>query len=402
MTEFILESSEITANSRALDQNEERRQNALDALNILDTLPEVRFDRITRLARALFGVETVNITLVDHDRQWFKSSIGGFAPEGPRSSAFCDTTIRTSETLVVENATLDARFMDNPLVTGAPSIRFYAGHPLEAPGGERVGALCVIDSTPRTFTEPERALLKDLALWVQSEISVANEIDRAAQVQKLLLPVTMAVIDGYELAGASVPAHTVGGDFFDWYASPDGLTFTLADVMGKGIDAAITAATIRAVLRSATAVDIATAAQLASRALASEFVIAGTFVTMFHAQLVADSGEVRYVDAGHGLTVLIHADGTWQRLSTSGLPLGIDQAEVWTVSSVLLEPGDLLVSLSDGVLDLFDGTLASIDALVELIRLAPSAQAVVDRLMALPPQVSAADDLTVLVVKKLD
>ena len=132
--------------------NEATRQAALDSLKIVDTPPEERFDRITRLAKQLFGVETAAITLIDHDRQWFKSKIGLESQETLRSVAFCDVTIRESANFTVADASQDSRFHNNPLVTGDPNIRFYAGYPLETSGGERVGALCIFDPHPRVFT----------------------------------------------------------------------------------------------------------------------------------------------------------------------------------------------------------------------------------------------------------
>ena len=145
---------------------DEARVRALEDLGVLDTGPERRFDRITGLAHRLFGVASAAITLIDRDRQYIKSSEGMKLLPGPRDEAFCDRTIRQPGTLVVADASLDARFADNPLVTGERHVRFYAGHPLEAPGGHRVGALCLLDDRPRTFSEPERALLQELAEWV--------------------------------------------------------------------------------------------------------------------------------------------------------------------------------------------------------------------------------------------
>ncbi|MEA2317108.1 MAG: hypothetical protein QOD44_1297, partial [Solirubrobacteraceae bacterium] len=107
------------------------------------------------------------VALMDRDRNWLKSAQGLDVREVPREIAFCNTTIQQRETFVVPDAVEDVRFRDNPLVTGAPGIRFYAGHPLEAVGGERVGTLCLIDDRPREFGEAERQLLEDLALWVQ-------------------------------------------------------------------------------------------------------------------------------------------------------------------------------------------------------------------------------------------
>ena len=230
--------------------DEATRQLALDSLHIVDTPPEERFDRITRLAKQLFGVETAAISLIDHDRQWFKSKVGLEPQETPRSVAFCDVTIRESENFTVPDASLDARFHNNPLVTGDPNIRFYAGYPLETASGERVGALCIFDPKPRKFTAAEAVQLRDLALWVQKEMVIEDELARAAQIQKGFIPKQPEETFGYDGAGGCAQARVIGGDFYDWYPVKEGGDFTLADVMGKGMGAAIIAATVRAVLRT--------------------------------------------------------------------------------------------------------------------------------------------------------
>ncbi|HEX5713201.1 MAG TPA: sensor domain-containing diguanylate cyclase [Solirubrobacterales bacterium] len=150
---------------------EERRIAALHALRILDTEPEERFDRITRLAQRLFGTTMASVTLIDSERQWFKSMQGMEGEENSRDVSFCAHTILDRETLVVEDASLDQRFADNPLVAGDPNIRFYAGHPVAAPGGEHLGTLCVFDTEPRAAAEFEAEALEELAAMVEAEIA---------------------------------------------------------------------------------------------------------------------------------------------------------------------------------------------------------------------------------------
>ena len=381
--------------------SEEVRQRALDRLQILDTPPEQRFDQVTRLAKRLFGVESAAITLIDRDRQWFKSRIGIEASETPRSDAFCDHTIRQSEIMTVPDALEDERFIENPLVTGPPKIRFYAGYPIEGPGGERLGALCIFDPTPRAFSGAEKNLLRELAHWVQNEMAVAHELDRAAEVQRGLLPKQMVNLPGYEVAGACVPAHAVGGDFYDWYPADDGAIFTLADVMGKGIGAAIIAATVRGVLRSAVKHEgVRVAVEAAAETLESDLDEAGTFVTLFQCRLNVETGVMQYVDAGHGLTIVVHSDGHTDRLATTSFPLGSGVKESWEEQCVTLAPGDTLVSVSDGVLDIFDGTLASLDRVQEVVVRSTSAQEVVDAIVGLAKNADAPDDVSLLVVRR--
>ncbi|WP_339781143.1 ATP-binding protein [uncultured Marinobacter sp.] len=160
--------------------NEEERLSALHHLALMDSPPEQRFDRITTIARALFDVPIALITLVDADRQWFKSSIGTDQTETPRCVSFCAHAVTADSALIVEDATLDDRFRDNPLVTGDMHIRFYAGYPIHAPGGQALGAVCVIDQKPRCFDDNERLLLEQLARMVDEEIQARSPIDEEA------------------------------------------------------------------------------------------------------------------------------------------------------------------------------------------------------------------------------
>ena len=150
---------------------EPRRIAALHALNILDTQPEESFDRITRLAQRLFGTQMATVSLIDTDRQWFKSAQGLGEPENSRDVSFCAHAILSSETTVVPDATRDERFADNPLVMGDPNIRFYAGHPVSAPGGEPLGTLCVIDDKPWEEADFDVEALRELAAMVEAEIA---------------------------------------------------------------------------------------------------------------------------------------------------------------------------------------------------------------------------------------
>ena len=380
--------------------NEATRQAALDSLKILDTPPEERFDRITRLAKQLFGVETAAITLIDHDRQWFKSKIGLESQETLREDAFCDVTIRESTNFTVPDASKDSRFANNPLVTGDPYIRFYAGYPLETSSGERVGALCIFDPNPRDFTEAEELLLRDLALWVQKEMVIENELHRAAQVQKGFMPKQPEETFGFDVAGGCVQARTIGGDFYDWFPVNGGGDLILADVMGKGMAAAIIAATVRAVLRAGLGRDdIISSIEAAASTLEGDLGNAGSFVTLFYARLNVTSGLIRYVDAGHGLSIVIPHQGEIERLISDNPPLGVGIDITWKEDSCVLNPGDTLISVSDGVLDLFDGTLRSLDNVAEIARGCSSAQEIVDAIIARVGQ-NADDDVTVLVLRR--
>jgi serine phosphatase RsbU (regulator of sigma subunit) len=245
------------------------------------------------------------------------------------------------------------------------------------------------------------AVVTRLALERRRSQEDAGELVRAAEVQRSLLPRQLMQLPGYEIAGGCKPAKAVGGDFFDWYPVTEGAVFSLADVMGKGMGAAIIAAMVRTVLRSdPTSGDLAATIAGAAEAIASDLDYVGTFVTVFHARLDIDSGEMRYIDAGHGLTILVRAGGGMRRLATTSLPLGSGLEDTWREHRVILAPGDTLVSVSDGVLDLFDGTLTSLDEVERLARSAPDAQGVVDSILGIAGS-TADDDVTVVALRRL-
>jgi diguanylate cyclase (GGDEF)-like protein len=149
---------------------ESLRLEALRSLEVLDTVEEARFDRLTRLAQRLYRVPIALVSLVDEDRQWFKSHPGLDMRETPRKASFCTYAIQDEDTTVVPDARLDPRFRDNPLVAGAPEARFYAGCPLRTADGSTVGTLCVMDTVPRFFTREDRDLLGAIARLVEKEL----------------------------------------------------------------------------------------------------------------------------------------------------------------------------------------------------------------------------------------
>ena len=157
-----------------IPKNEDRRLSTLKSLNLLDTKGEERFDRLTRLAKRMFDVPIAVVSLVDENRQWFKSCIGTSMKETARDISFCTHAILDSDIFLVPDAAKDSRFADNPLVTGEPNIRFYAGCPLAASNGDRMGAFCIIDHQPRNFSEQDLQALRDLAAMVESELAAVE------------------------------------------------------------------------------------------------------------------------------------------------------------------------------------------------------------------------------------
>jgi len=169
-----------------LPPDEERRLAVLRSYGVLDTPPEKEFDDLTRLAALICDVPIALVSLIDRDRQWFKSRVGLDAPETPRDVAFCSHAILGRTPLVVGDALRDERFHDNPLVTSDPLIRFYAGAPLSASDGERIGTLCVIDRKPRTLTPEQLEGLETLARHVVTQLELRHQSVRLARVAHIL------------------------------------------------------------------------------------------------------------------------------------------------------------------------------------------------------------------------
>ena len=167
--------------------NERQRLRSLKASGLLDVAPTERFDRLTRLAKRVFDVPVALISLVDTRRLWLTSCDGIYpdSQEAPRDTSFCAHTILTPDPLIVADTCRDSRFNQNPLVLGAPHIRFYAGCPVRMPDGMNIGAFCLVDHQPRHFPSGEIAILKDFAAIVEDEFAAlsAASIDELTGLQ---------------------------------------------------------------------------------------------------------------------------------------------------------------------------------------------------------------------------
>ena len=167
-----------------IPDDEWRRLETLQSLELLDTPSEDRYDCVTRLARHVFSVPIALVTVVDANRQWFKSCAGLSTRETPRSVSFCGHTILGDEVFVIPDTWADERFIDNPLVVDEPYIRFYAGCPFRAPDGSNLGTLCIIDRKPRQLSAADIGALRDLASVVEREIAFLQmaTVDELTQV----------------------------------------------------------------------------------------------------------------------------------------------------------------------------------------------------------------------------
>lgn len=159
-----------------LPKNEDERINALRRTGVLDTDPERNYDDLTFVASLICGTPIALISLVDSGRQWFKSRVGLEVSQTSRDSSFCAHAIHDSKIMVVHDTLEDPRFVDNPLVTGDPGIRFYAGAPLTSTEGFAFGTICVIDRVPRDLTEPQHRALEALSRQVSSLLELRQSL----------------------------------------------------------------------------------------------------------------------------------------------------------------------------------------------------------------------------------
>ena len=171
----------------AIPVREEERLKALKAYEILDSLPEKSFDDLTLIASSLCGTAISLISLVDENRQWFKSVVGMQGAETPREHAFCAHAILSDETMVVENALEDDRFHDNPLVLGEPNIRFYAGAPLVTQDGLKIGTICVADKVSRTITQEQITALEAVARQVMAQLELRNKLAEVSSLERVAI-----------------------------------------------------------------------------------------------------------------------------------------------------------------------------------------------------------------------
>lgn len=209
------------------------RLQALVETGLLDTPKEGRYERFTRLAQGYFKTEMVLISLVDKDRQWFKSCQGLDAEETSRDISFCGHAILQDEIFQVSDAREDPRFHDNPLVTGPPHIRFYAGAPLVSPKGFAIGTLCLIDSKPRSLESSEAAALRDFADCVAAEIfaEMSNNLQRQLLANEIRYK---AVVEGTRIGTWQWNVQTGEVIFNERWAAIAG--YTLAELQPVSIE----------------------------------------------------------------------------------------------------------------------------------------------------------------------
>ncbi|MGN6607927.1 MAG: PP2C family protein-serine/threonine phosphatase [Jatrophihabitans sp.] len=405
----------LTPTTEDIDPDE-RRGRHLERLAVFGAERDERFARITQLASTLFGVPMASVTLLDEDNAWFPGATG-FQTAGPvpRKSVFCDKVVHEPEPVIVRDATADPRFCDMKLVTSPPYIRFYAGVPLADDEGVVVGTFCLFDTVPRTLDRVQQSMLLELASWARRELVDSNEMAKAREVQQALLPPEPEAPEGYALAGTCRPTQAVGGDFYDHGILAGRLVLTLVDVMGKGIGAAIVAASIRAVIRTsmlhalklsaATGRDVTVQLDEVMRdvdaLMQRDLGQTGRIVAGFAASLEPGTGELCWLDAGHGLALVANpATGEWRRLAGDDLPTGLGIDTGWTEHRDTLAPGETFMVVSDGLLDLLGGTESAFEQIAELAVTVPDPDELVAQIDALAAAGTSLDDVTAVALRR--
>ena len=359
------------------------RVNELRALNFLDTPPEYRFDRITRLAADFFRVPVAYVALLDENRQWLKSSVGISSLETPRCMTFCQYTIQHETPLVIENALEHPIGEKHPWVVNEPHVRFYAGVPLSGPTGKKIGTFCLVDFVSREFTEKDIASLVTFGSLVEREINLGeiiqtqhellnirkrllqtqheleHEFADAAKYVRMLLP---PPFEGPEIVDWTFhPSVRLGGDGLGYrHLSDDLLAVYILDVTGHGLGSAMLAVTLLELLRNpAVQVDFTKPSVVIER-LNRTFPMkdhGSKFFSVWYGVYSRSRRELTYANAGHPPALLYsHEDGKRElrRTEASTSVLGVlPQVEV-SECTIPFPAGTELLLFSDGLYELTD------------------------------------------------
>ncbi|HSZ57149.1 MAG TPA: GAF domain-containing SpoIIE family protein phosphatase [Tepidisphaeraceae bacterium] len=375
--------------------DEAERLAELQALEVLDTPAEDRFNRIVELAARVFHVPIAYVSLIDADRQWFKARCGIEAVQTSRDVSFCAHTILQDEPLIVNDTLLDPRFCDSPLVVDEPHIRFYAGHPLAGPGGHNVGTLCLADRVPRTLDKTELEILARLAAMAEHELGMVslirtqrelletkthlleaqqrlqNELaEAAAYVQSLLPPPLEKPV---RIDWQYVSSSELGGDFFGYrWLDENRLAVYLLDVMGHGVGAALFSTSVESALRGNAPVGLAFDDPAAVvTALNAAFPMeenGGRFFSMFYGIYHRRDHSLLYANAGHPPPLLFN-DGQVSNLGSTGMVVGVMPNTKYRADRIAIPPGSRLYLYSDGAfeVELPDGEMLFTEGLQDII-----------------------------------
>ena len=406
--------------------DEAARLEAVRRYGVLDTPSDGAFNRITTLAARVCDTPVAIVSIVDVDRIWFRSGHGVEIDHVARDEGLCASAILSDGPWVVEDAKNDPRTMANPLVACESGFGFYLGIPLQTTDGFMLGTLCVMDRVPRQATQRQIADLTDLAALVMEglelrlaarraillEAELHHQTEQLARsLQESLMPGTLPDVAGMELAARYVPAHRerVGGDFYDAFADKGTLGLAVGDVCGHGPLAAALASMARHTLRALAVGDWSPSTTL--RRLNKAILETSTSddrrfctVALLRLDLNDEDRSATISLGGHPHPLLLHADGKFEAIGTTGTLIGWFEAVALEDVTIDLVPGDTIILYSDGLTDSGRGRRAFDEAALQLALASLaglSAAAVADGILAAlaASRFEPSDDVAVLVAR---
>jgi len=414
-----------------IPHDEAERLADLRALNLLDTPPEERFDRLVELASGVFNVPIAYVALVDSDRQWFKAKCGLTVDQTGREISFCGHAILQDEPLVIPDATLDERFRDNPLVVDEPNLRFYAGCPLRGASGYKVGTFCLAGTQPRSLDETELKRFRQLAEIAESELQMAdlievqhellktkselsltqhrlqNELSEAARYVESLLP---ARLQGpVRTDWCFISSSELGGDLLGYnWLDDKRLAIYVLDVSGHGVGASLHSVTVYTALRRQTLPNVRfdEPGEVVS-ALNRAFPMdehSDKFFTVWYGVYDTASRTLKYASGGHPPAIVIDtAAGASVQLSLASFMVGAIPDVEYETDTYTMPPGARLYLLSDGVFEIGRDDF-TLDALATMLlevasSSGPRLQQVLQQIQDLQGSPEFADDFSLLEIE---
>ncbi|QDU32478.1 Phosphoserine phosphatase RsbP [Poriferisphaera corsica] len=362
--------------------NEIERIADLRAARILDTPRELRYDQIVKLACTIADTSMSYIALIDSDRQWLKAKCGLTFNQTGREESFCGHTILRDEPLIIQDATKDPRFQNNPLVTGEPYIRFYAGFPLAGPNGYNIGTLCIADTKPKSLNTQQQQVLRELAKLTEHELQMVDiistqhelietkrqleltqkqlkqELDDAANYIKSLIPhpqTTAPIQFDWRYISSSI----LGGDLIGYHeVAPCKTAFYLLDVCGHGVSSSLLASTVFSTIRNQTLphTDF-TQPKRVLAALNKTFQMhrhQNKFFTIWYGVYNSAKHELTYAAGGHHPASLFNPDKSLTPLGEPNFMIGALPDEQFDPiqETVTLKPQSEILLFSDGAFEI--------------------------------------------------